>query len=396
MINRRTLLQGSAGLIVSSALLGCSTKAEDALRILLLEGAVPSVVLNQFQRQTDTPVRFQTVAQVQAAFQTLQKWQQPDVENAWSKFIPWQQTEAPAVTDNLVSLADYWLIEAIAQDLIEPLSIPAATLDLLPAKWQAFGRRDRTGKIDPNGELWSVPYKLQALTIVYRRSQFPDKSTNEPLFSRWQDLLAPDLSRSIALPSHPNIIISLLQKLQTGSFNPVSTDNPANSDRLLSQLNKQLADSFTKLAPQVKTYDSNTALKALINEDVKVVVGWSGDAAVALKRYRDLTSVVPNEGSLLSADMWVQPKGAALSNAAQDWISFCWQQGPAIELSAAPKGISPIFLATDKQLPSSLDRTQLSLRALENSELLVPLSKPMQVAYSDFWQQLTAKNDSAQ
>ncbi|EDX84283.1 hypothetical protein S7335_1980 [Synechococcus sp. PCC 7335] len=389
-------MRAGAGLIVSSALAGCSNRAEDVLRILLLEGALPSVVLNQFQRETDTPVNFQTVAQVQTAFQALQKWQQPEVENPWSQFIPWQQTDS-AATDNLVSLADYWLTEAIVQDLIEPLSIPTTSLDLLPSKWQAFGRRDHTGQITSDGELWSVPYKLQPLVVVYRHSQFLAKSrTGKQPFSSWQDLLAPDLSRSIALPSHPRILISLLQKLQTGSFNPVSTDNPVSSEQLLSQLNDQLAAPFAKLTAQVKTYDSNTALKALINEDVKVVVGWSSDVAVALKRYRDLRAVVPDEGSLLSADMWVQPKGATLTSAAKTWISFCWQQGPATELSTTPKGISPIFLATDKQLPSSLERTQLSLRALQNSELLSPLSQSMRVAYADFWQQLTAKDRSPQ
>ena len=396
MINRRTLLRRSAGLIVSGALVGCSNRDRDVLRILLLEGAVPSVILKQFQQQTDMPVSFQTIAQVQTAFQTLQRRQQPEAENAWNRVLPWQQADA-AATDDLISLADYWLSEAIIQDLIEPLAIPATVLDLLPTKWQAFGRRDRTGQINPEGELWSVPYKLQPLVVVYRRSQFPAKSeTDKQPFSNWQDLLAPDLSRSIALPSHPNIIISLLQKLQTGSFNPVSLDSSASSDRLLAQLNEQLAAPFTDLTAQVKIFDSSTALKALINEDVKAVVGWSGDVAIALKRYRDLSAVIPEEGSLLSADLWVQPKGTRLSDAAKDWISFCWQQGPATELSTTLKGVSPVFLATDQQLPSSLERTQLSLRALQNSELLLPLTQSMQVAYADFWQQLIAKNSSTQ
>ncbi|MBE9062727.1 extracellular solute-binding protein [cf. Phormidesmis sp. LEGE 11477] len=407
MVNRRTLLQASAGLIVGSALTGCSNRAGNVLRVLLIEGAVPSVVLNQFQRQADTPVKFQTVDQVQTAFQTLQRWQQPEIENPWNRFMPWRQADGPAATDDLVSLADYWLTEAIAQELIEPMAIPPATLDLLPTKWQAFGRRDRTGQIDPNGELWSVPYKLQSLVVIYRHSQFSAQSDAKQPFSSWQDLLASDLRLGIALPSHPNIIISLLRKLQTGSFNPISPENSANpaisNQPLLQserkqlegqeeQLQAQLAASFTELAPQVKLYDSNTALKALINEDVKAAVVWSGDAAVALKRYRDLRSVVPDEGSLLSADMWVQPKGTALSEAAEDWISFCWQQGPATELSIAPKGISPIFLATDQQIPEAIERTQLSLQALQNSELLLPLSESTKGAYADFWQQLTAEN----
>ena len=402
MIDRRGLLRGSAGIVVGSLLAGCSAEATDVLSILLLEGAIPAVVLKKFQQQSDVPVKFRTAAQVQTAFQGLQRWQQPQVADGWRRFTPWKKQEQQLAADSLVSLGDYWLESAIAQNLIQPLSIPAATLDLLPVKWQAFGRRDRTGQVDPAGELWAVPYRVQPLVIVYRHSQFlTDAESGKQPFSSWQDLLAPELQDSIALPSHPNIIISLLQKLQTGSFNPSSMDSAAKTDPLAAQLDRQLATPFAELRSQVKTYDSDTALKALINEDVKVVVGWASDVAIALKRYRDLRVAVPDEGSLLSADMWVQPKGTApsntpgnplsnpLSNAAKDWIAFCWQPGPATELSVAQKGISPVFLAEETTVPSVLESSQLSFQALQKSELLLPLSKTAQTAYMDFWQRLS-------
>ncbi len=406
MIDRRGLLRGSVGIVASSALAGCRASATDALTILLLEGAIPSVVLKKFQQQSDVPVKFQTTAQIQTAFQVLQKWQQPEVADPWRRFTPWRQQDQQAAANDLVSLGDYWLESAIAQDLIQPLSIPAVTLDLLPAKWQAFGRRDRTGKINPAGELWAVPYKLQPLVIVYRHSQFSTnvQSEKQP-FGSWQDLLAPELQRSIALPNHPGIIISLLQKLETGSFNPSAVDaaveddaaraGAVKTDQLMTQLNRQLTAPFAQLMPQVKTYDSTNALKALINEDVKVVVGWASDVVIALKRYRDLRVAIPDEGSLLSADMWVQPKGNALSgvlsDAAKTWISFCWQSGPATELSAAQKGISPIFLDDEKTIPDALGETQLSLQALQKSELLLPLSSTVQTAYMDFWRELASR-----
>ncbi|MGB3787993.1 MAG: extracellular solute-binding protein [Phormidesmis sp.] len=392
MIDRRGLLRGSVGIAVGSLLAGCGANAADALIVLLLEGAMPSVVLKKFQQQSDTPVKFRTAAQVQTVFQTLQRWQQPEVADSWRRFTPWRQQDQPTTVDNLVSLGDYWLESAIAQDLIQPLSIPATTLELLPEKWQAFGRRDRAGKIDPAGELWAVPYKLQPLAIVYRHSQFSAAAESEKQpFSSWQDLLAPGLKESIALPSHPNIILSLLQKLRTGSFNPTDADSAAKTDQLVARLNRQLATSFAELKAQVKTYDSDTALKALINEDVKVVVGWAGDVAIALKRYQDLRVAVPDEGSLLSADMWVQPKGTVLSDTAKAWIAFCWQQGPATELSIAQTGISPIFLAEEATIPDALEETQLSLQALKRSELLLPFSQTVQTAYMDFWQELASK-----
>ncbi len=406
MINRRGLLQGSAAIVVGSLLAGCSADATDALTVLLLEGAIPSVVLKRFQQQNDAPVKFRTATQVQAVFQALQAFQQPVATDTWRRFTPWRAQDQQPATDELASLGDYWLRSAIAQELIQPLSIPADTLDLLPVKWQAFGRRDRTGKLTPDGELWAVPYKLQPLVVIYRHSQFPASagSKKQP-FSSWQDLLAPELRESIALPSHPNIIISLLQKLQTGSFNPSGMKDTDGTDALTAQLDQQLATSFAKLVAQIKTYDSTTALKALINEDVKVVVGWGSDVAIALKRYRDLRVAVPDEGSLLSADMWVQPKSttsdtvsstlssSTLSDAAKAWISFCWQPGPATELSVAQEGISPIFLSEDTTIPDVLREAQLSLKGLQRSEPLLPLSQTAQAAYMNFWQKQLTKSE---
>ncbi len=285
-----------------------------------------------------------------------------------------------------MSLGDYWLTEAIAQDLIEPLTLSAETLDLLPDRWQAFGRRDRNAQITASEQLWGVPYKLQTLVVVYRQSQFPAQSGKRQPFSSWQDLLAPDLYQSIALPSHPNIVIGLLQKLQTDSFNPDTNE----TEQSLTQLEQQLAASFNKLSPQVKTYDSSTALKALVNEDVRAVVAWSGAVDTALKRYQDLKVAIPDEGSLLSMDMWVQPKGTLLSSAAEAWVSFCWQTEPATALSITKKGISPVFLETDRQIPEALTRAQPALPALQKSELLLPLSQKVQSTYTKFWQQIAA------
>ncbi|MEM8504074.1 MAG: substrate-binding domain-containing protein [Cyanobacteria bacterium P01_D01_bin.1] len=403
MIDRRTLLKGSAGLAVGSALAGCSANAEDALNVLLLEGAVPSVVLTSFQKQTDARVRFQTVAQVQVAFQTLQRWQQPKSLDALSRFMPWRRTDEradTANTANLVSLGDYWLTEAIAQDLIEPLAIPSDELAQLPTTWQQFVKRDRTGQPSSEGEVWAAPYRVQPLMIVYRASQVARGSAaRKPPFSSWRDLLAPELRQSIALPEHPNLVMALLQKLQNDRFNAsydpssISSSNQR-AAQLTDQVASQLRDAFNQLSSQVKTYDTSTALKALINEDVRVVVAWSGDVAIALKRYRDIKAVIPEEGTLLSADLWVQPKGSGLSEAAKSWLSFCSQMGPATELSAAGKGISPVFLSETAKLPDSIKASYFSMKALRNSEPLLPLSEPLQTAYLNLWQRLRTNASS--
>ena len=405
MIHRRTLLLGTAGLAASSVLFGCSNRTNrgDALRVTLLEGAIPSEIIQSFRKQTDISIDFQLRAQMSAVFQQLQRWQQSptESESGWRRLLPWQPTEERPAAHNLVSLGDYWLQSAIAQNLIEPLPLNASQLEPLPSQWQQFVSRDVSGRIAfPNSSspddssssaasetgvsLWAAPYKVQSLVIVYRQR------TNSSAFESWSDLLAPTLQGKIALPNHPNLVFGLLQKMQTGRFNAPfgsQTNSSASTTQLVAQLKEQLAAPFRALNQQVKTYDSSTALKALVNEDLQAIVTWSGDVVTALQRYRSLRAVVPEEGSLLSADIWVRPKGVAFGEQAKAWIDFCWQPGPATQLSVSGAGISPIFLR-DQGFPDSLAAGRLSEVALQNSEPLLPLPDAMQAAYFELWRQL--------
>lgn len=392
MINRRTLLFGTAGLVVGGSLTSCSRAAEDALKLTLLEGSVPAEVLKRFRQQTDEPVSFQALTQIRSIFQQLQRWQEKPEPSAFSieRFLPWVDAEAAAKPDDLVSLGDYWLSSAIAQNLISPLNIPSESIDKLPDSWQQFVRRDAEGQVPTganpnNASLWAAPYKVQTLVIVYRKNLFPKATADSPPFQSWNDLLQPQLAQNIALPNHPRIVIGLLQKIQSGSFNPVLETS---SSDMTNQLTEQLVEPFAQLNRQVKTYDSQNPLKALINGDVKAIVSWSGDVVAALRRYQDLRVVVPQEGSLLSADMWVQPRGVEMSEAAQRWIDFCWQAGPATQMSVAGRGLSPIFLKADASLPEVLSEGILPVEVMRKSEPLLPIPDTLQATYLELWDKL--------
>lgn len=412
MITRRTLILGTAVIAASSSITSCQRTPANALKISMLDGSIPPEVLQRFRKQTAEPVRFQMAAQLQSLYQQLQIWQKPVASSGFSvrRLLPWMNAEATSMPDDLVSIGDYWLESAIAQNLIDPLEIPEKNLEALPAAWQQFASRDAKGQMQNGGQsassqeisLWAAPYKVQTLVIVYRRDAFP--ASQNPPFQSWRDLLQPELRQVIALPNHPRLVIGLLQKIQTGSFNgAIESTGGSSADRLadsstdesrsvgstlVEQLAEQLAEPFTQLNEQVKTYDSENSLKALVNGDVKVVVAWSGEVAAALNRYRELRVVVPEEGSLLSADMWVRPKGAPMSELAQQWIDFCWQVGPAAQISVAGRGLSPIFLGDDDSVPETLAGGLLPVSTLRNSEPLLPIPATLQMAYFALWQQL--------
>ena len=398
MIHRRTLLIGTAGLAAGSVLSGCSSATgEKVLNVTLLEGAIPSEVIQAFRKQASSTVDFQVRARMYSIFQQLQRWQRSSEksESSWNRFLPWINAEELPKPHNLVSLGDYWLQSAIAQNLIEPLPLTPETLEPLPIQWQQFVSRNTQGRIPATSEsssspasfFWAAPYKVQSLVIVYRQQ------SNQPTFETWADLLSPTLKGQIALPDHPNLVLGLLQKMQTDSFN-TRFDSQANSSastaQLVGQLSEQLTEPFRQLNQQVRTYDSRTALKALVNEDLKAIVTWSGDVVTALQRYRSLRAVVPEAGSLLSADMWVRPKGAQVNEQTKAWIDFSWQPGPATQLSSSGAGISPVFLTGDA-LPETLASGRLSEVTLKNSEPLLPLPEAMQTAYFELWQQLRSQ-----
>ena len=386
MINRRTLLVGTVGLMLSSLLAGCSRAAKNALKITLIEGSVPAEVLKQFRKQTDESVSFQSFLRIKSIFQRLQTWQQKPEVSGFSigQFLPWVDAEETDKLDGLVSLGDYWLTSAIAQNLVEPLDIPAESLEKIPIAWQQFVRRNSEGAITSDGEkasLWAAPYKVQTLVIVYRKNLFPKETADNTLFKSWRDLLQPQLTGNIALPDHPRLVIGLLQKMQGGSFNAVIEASGDN-------LRAQLIEPFAQLNRQVKTYDSENSLKALINGDVKAIVTWSGDVASARRRYQELRVVIPEEGSLLSADVWVRPKGAQMSKTAQQWIDFCWQAGPAAQISVSGRGLSPVFLKSEASLPETLSEGLLPVDTMRKSEPLLPIPDALQARYFELWKQL--------
>lgn len=408
-INRRTLLLGSV-VTLSSTLLGCRPSAADTLAVSLLTDSVPAEVLKKFRQQTTAPVKFQMLNQLSDLFHQLQRWQSPKKSNSFSlkQLLPWIKDPEQLQPDNLVSLDDYWLISAIAQDLIEPLQLAPESLEKLPADWlqnrQQLINQGIQGQIGQNpaaknqntaseqtadtaNSIWAAPYRVQSLAIVYRQGKVSATSGAEP-FSSWRDLLDPTLQNRIAMPDHPRIVLGLLQKIRSGSFNPSvesSTKTPPTAAEVEQQLTEQLGELLAQLNRQVKTYDGENALKALINDDVDVAISWSADIVAAQQRYQDLKMTIPTEGSLLSADVWVRPKGAPMNETAKTWIDYCWETGPATQISRSGEGLSPIFLGKETALPEVLASSALPLEAIQNSEPILPLSAEVQTAYFDFW-----------
>ncbi|MEA5462250.1 extracellular solute-binding protein [Leptothoe sp. PORK10 BA2] len=369
MVKRRTVLWGLLG----GAIASCRPSPSFPLKVKLLARSVPSQVLKAFNREI--PAQFEAASTLVDIYQQLQRWQSalPAEKPLWRRLIPMTANDAEAadaqtVDTHLVTLSDPWLDYAIQQKLIQPL--PALPfVERLPESWQRLLRRDLAGQSSVIGELWAVPYRVQGLMIAYQKSMF---KANPEEITKWADLWRPELAGRIAMPNQPRLVAAIVLKALGYSVN---------DEAALAQDDVQ--EQLMALYRQVRVFDSEDHLKALVNEDVWLAVGWSGDILATLVRYRKLGAVHPQEGTVLTTDLWVAPANADFTEATQAWIEFCWQAPMATQISVSTYGLSPLFFLPGAKVPEQLPQQTLLLP--EHSEVLLPLSDRGQTLLSELF-----------
>jgi len=384
-MKRRTFLQ----LVVATTGLGLSAcgPASADVEVKLLEGSIPARLLQQFKQQRQLAAQFTAAPSLLSLFEDLRQWQMsPEAtpsrwRQVWHRLQFWQPESSPRHSPDWVSLGDYWLTAAVQEQLIQPLladNLPS--WQRLRPGWQQLVRRDRTGQLAEDGPIWAVPYRWGSLIWVYDPRPFQQLGWQP---SQWQDLWHPDLQRRLALPEHPRLVLGLALKALSQSVN--SPDIEAIP---------KLPERLQALQHQVKLYSSEHGLKALINGDLWLIVGWSTDLLPQLGQYRQFQAGIPQEGTILTADLWVRPSRApsSLSTAAQQWIDFCLTPDPARQLSQLSQGGSPLYAGQSRQdLPADLRQHPLIFPPLDiynRSEFLQPLSGSAQATYDRLWQEM--------
>ncbi|NJL39737.1 MAG: extracellular solute-binding protein [Leptolyngbyaceae cyanobacterium SM1_4_3] len=387
MIKRRSLLAGAGALALGQLLAGCNSRSNAALRVRLLDDSVPVQLLRAFQRDLEQQpaLDFLPRSQLSDLYELLQTWKQAEGEAdrpGWREQIPFlSQNRQPENIADLVTLGDYWLASAIRQELIQPLQLEdLPEWEKLPDRWQDLVRRDRQGQLDPEGELWAAPYRWGSAVIAYRVEEFEELGWTP---TDWQDLWRPELKGHVSLLDSPRAVIGVASKKLGQSFNP--TD-----------LGEALQAELQALHQQVKFYSSNNYLQPLMLGDTWIALGWSTDVLPIVERDRRIAAIVPESGTILTADTWVRPAAAAPVTRTGDelalveqWINFCWQRQNAINLSLLGSAASPVLTILDRgDLPDPIQQNNVLLptaEILEQSELLESLSEEAIAQYRRLW-----------
>lgn len=389
-MKRRSFLVGASTLALAQMVAGCNNQ-QRSLSVTLLQDSIPAQLRKDFQKVLKQParLRFDLEAQLQDLFNLLQIWKQEAGKTnnqQWS--LPFIGNKTPAIA-NLVTLGDYWLEQAIQEKLIQPLGTDGLKgWQQLPPRWQELVLRNSQGQLDKSGQVWGAPYRWGTTVIAYNREKFENLGWTP---QDWSDLWRPQLRDRISLLDQPREVIGLVLKKLGASYNTAD----------LSQV-PDLKNELLALHQQVKFYSSDNYLQPLLLGDTWVTMGWSADVLPAVSSYHQLKAVVPSSGTALWSDVWVQPASTAAdsdavgtgdsASIAKQWIDFCWQSKPALELSIFSPAVSPMITAQNRAtLPKDLRDNRLLLpdaSVLDKSEFIQPLPKTEIEQYQALWQEI--------
>lgn len=366
MIDRRRFinrcLMGGMGLALAS----CRARGA-RLKLAIWQGALPVHLVNAFERQGQTSVQLTSQANPAKLYRQLEAWA-TDAGQRRGAIADW------------VSLPDAWLGNARQQSLIQPIDSQAlGEWSTLAPVWSQLLRQDaQQAPSEKAKAIWGVPYRWTALGILYDTDQLKSR---EPIRG-WGDLLQPPLRQRLMVPDQGRLVLGLGLKALGASANIPDLGAVQGLEDWLRQLHRQ-----------VRWYSSQHTLKALITGDASAVVGWLEFLLPVLAQYPNLRLVVPQEGTLASVDLWLRPREAPPPSPPDwDWLNFCLSQDFATSLGIYNQALAPrLWGLTAQHLPTSWQRYGDRLEAatvLTQSELLQPLSPPVQTAYAALWQQL--------
>lgn len=372
-MNRRFFLKGWGCLLFSGALAGCGQSKATTLSAYILRNSLPIQLFKRFKSQFDQPLslNIQARSSLPGLYAQLQLWKAEDNKT--------QANKAPTQSSRIrmLSLGDYWLTQAIQNQLIQPLDLDLTFWNQVPEPWRSLAQRDQAGNLDPNGKIWGAPYRWGATVLVFRKDKLKSLDFN---LTDWSDLWRPELKQRISLLDQPREVIGLTLKSLGESYNQANLKQVSDLPQKLRSLHRQ-----------TKFYDSQNYIQPLILEDTWVAVGWSTDVLPALAQNSNLGVVFPKSGSALWADLWVQPPHANTKPEADlvnQWIKYWLDQDIAQDIS---RFTAALPVSTFKQPFNSGQegRAQRLLapdrERLDKSEPIYPLSPESLKQYEELW-----------
>jgi putative spermidine/putrescine transport system substrate-binding protein len=401
-MDRRTFLQTSFKTSVKTAAAltfypsialaasGCQGQGADALRLMALRGTVPLQLPKQFKQSEGRSVDLKQVRQLRDLFLQLQQWKRQSTGEVKTPkgLLPWPVplvgTPAEASAADLVTIGDYWLTLAIRQKLLRPIDVDKIpTWQTLDPKIRELVKRNDRGELAADGQVWAMPYRINSTVLLYRKDIFAEKKL--PLPTDWKDLWRSDLKGRISLLDQPREVIGVALR---------SMDLSGNTQNLSDV--QGLKENLALLHHNAKFYSSTHYLQPLTLEQTWLAMASSTDALGMMRRNPKLAAVFPASGSLLNADLWVQPALAEKAEISETtnqtiaaWLDYSLNADRAIQVSKLIQGMSPSLT----QVPIAQVLTELQSAGLvagkdwfARSEFLLPQPEKVVEQWRSMWE----------
>lgn len=254
------------------------TAAADVLTIYNWGDYIDPALLKQFEKETGYKVNYETFDSNEAMFTKIQQG-----GTAYDIAIPSEYMIDKMMEEKLLLPIDHKKLKGLE-------NIDGRFLD------QSF---------DP-GNQYSIPYFWGTLGIVYN-----DKFVKDGEIAHWEDLWKPEFKDSLMLIDSAREVLGL-------SLNSLGYSLNSKDKEQLAEASKKL----NTLTPNIKAIVADEIKMYMINEEAKVAVTFSGEAADMMYENEHLHYVIPEEASNLWFDNIVMPKTAKNVEGAYAFINF--------------------------------------------------------------------------
>ena len=271
-------------------------------------------------------------------------------EDWFGRYQP-QLASGDAIGIDIAVLTDYMAARMIRLDYLETIdhaNVPNMT-NLAPAL--------QSPDFDPNRD-YTLPWQSGFTGLAYDVDQ-----TGRELTSL-QDLLDPAFAGKVGLLEGYADTVPLFLLLEGKEPQSASVDDyVAVTDRIAEAIS----------SGQVRQVYGNDYLDALINGDLAVALGWSGDIVASQEDTPNLHFAFPEEGFMIWNDNMLIPKGAVNKANAEAWMNFYYDPVNAAELAAYIWYVSPVVGAKEAVADIAPE--------LEDSELIFPTEATLSNAH---------------
>jgi spermidine/putrescine transport system substrate-binding protein len=271
-------------------------------------------------------------------------------EDWFGKYQP-QLAASDDIGIDIVVLTDYMAARLIRLGYVE--AIDHANVPNMSNLAPALASPD----FDPNRD-YSLPWQSGFTGLAYDIDQTGRELTT------LEDLLDPAFAGKVGLLEGYADTVPLFLLMEGKDPQAASVDDyVAVCDRIAEAI----------ASGQVRQVYGNDYLDALLNGDLAVSLGWSGDIANNQESAPNLRFGFPSEGFMIWNDNMLIPKGAANKANAEAWMNFYYDPVNAAELAAYIWYVSPVVGAKEAVAEIAPE--------LADSELIFPTEATLSNAY---------------